>query len=159
MTDNEQVITRFYTAFANKDYAAMQQCYADDVVFSDNAFPGLNAKQAKAMWHMLVNAGKDMQVTFTNVTANKTTGSADWEATYSFSLTGRKVINRIHAEFEFKNGLIIKHTDTFDFWKWASQAFGLTGQLLGWTSFFKKKIQAVTRERLQAFIGKNPVYQ
>ena len=159
MSNNEQVITRFYTAFSNKDYQGMQSCYADTVVFSDNAFPNLKGNQAKAMWHMLVNAGKDMQVTFTNVTANETIGSADWVATYSFSLTGNKVVNRIHADFEFKNGLIVKHTDTFDFWTWASQAFGLKGRLLGWTPFFKNKIQGVTAERLQAFIAKNPVYQ
>ena len=159
MNSNEQTITRFYTAFANKDYKGMQACYADSVEFSDNAFPGLSGKQAKAMWHMLVYAGKDMQITFSNVTANDTTGSADWVATYSFSLTGSKVVNRIHADFEFSNGLIIKHTDTFDFWKWASQAFGAKGMLLGWTPFFKNKVQAITRQRLQAFIKKNPDYQ
>jgi ketosteroid isomerase-like protein len=159
MNTNEQVITRFYTAFANKDYKAMQDCYADEVTFGDNAFPDLKGKQAKAMWHMLVNAGKDMQVTFTNVTANETTGSADWIATYSFSLTGRRVVNHVHADFEFKNGQIIKHTDTFNFWAWASQAFGFKGRLLGWAPFFKKKIQAVTSERLQAFIAKNPSYK
>ena len=159
MNSNEQTITRFYTAFANKDYKGMQGCYADSVQFSDNAFPGLKGKQAKAMWHMLVYAGKDMQLTFSNVTANYTTGSADWVATYSFSLTGRKVVNHVHADFEFSNGIITKHTDTFDFWKWASHAFGAKGVLLGWTRFFKNKVQAITRERLQAFIAKNPDYQ
>lgn len=159
MNSNEQLITQFYTAFASKDYKGMQTCYADNVEFSDNAFPGLKGKQAKAMWHMLTNASKDMALIFNNVQANNTTGSADWVATYTFSLTGNKVINRIHAEFEFKDGKIVKHTDTFDFWKWASQAFGLKGRLLGWTSFFKKKIQSVTRERLQAFIDKNPDYK
>ena len=159
MNNNEQLITRFYTAFANKDYKGMQACYADNVEFSDNAFPGLKGKRAKAMWHMLIIAGKDMQLTFTNVKANETNGSADWTAVYSFSLTGRQVTNHIHAEFEFQNGLIIKHSDTFDFWKWASQAFGFKGGLLGWTSFFKKKIQTVTSQRLQSFIDKNGEYK
>ena len=159
MNNNEQLINRFYTSFANKDYKGMQACYADDIEFSDNAFPGLKGKQAKAMWHMLIIAGSDMTLTFANVSATETTGSADWTATYTFSLTGRKVINHIHAAFEFKDGKIIKHTDTFDFCKWSSQAFGLKGQLLGWTSFFRKKIQSVTRQRLQAFVSKNPEYK
>jgi ketosteroid isomerase-like protein len=159
MNSNEQVINRFYTAFAQKDYKGMQACYADNVEFSDNAFPGLKGKQAWAMWHMLTIAGGDMVLTFSNVQANETTGSADWVATYTFSLTGNKVINRIHADFEFKDGKIICHTDTFDFWKWASQAFGLKGRLLGWTSFFKNKIQTVTRGRLQSFIDKHPEYK
>jgi ketosteroid isomerase-like protein len=159
MNANQQLITRFYAAFANKDYKGMQACYDNNIEFSDNAFPNLKGNQAKAMWHMLAGASKDMQLTFSNVTADETTGSADWIATYTFSLTGNKVVNRIHAEFELKNGKIVKHTDTFDFWKWAGQAFGFKGQLLGWTPFFKKKVQGVTRERLQAFIEKNPAYK
>jgi ketosteroid isomerase-like protein len=158
MNANEQVITSFYTAFTNKDYKGMQDCYAENILFSDNAFPNLKGKQAKAMWHMLMLAGKDMVVTFSHVKANETTGSADWIATYTFSLTGNKVVNRIHADFEFANGQIVKHTDTFDFWKWASQAFGLKGWLLGWTPFFKKKVQAITSQRLKEFMEKNPAY-
>ena len=159
MNANEQLITRFYTAFANKDYKGMQECYDDGILFNDNAFPNLKGNQAKAMWHMLSLSAKDMQLTFDNVKANDTTGSADWKAVYTFSLTGNKVTNIIHADFELRNGKIIKHTDTFDFYKWASQAFGLRGRLLGWTSFFKNKVQGVTRQRLQAFIDKNPEYK
>ena len=159
MNANQELITRFYNSFIKKDYAGMQSCYADDIEFSDNAFPGLKGNEAKAMWHMLILSGKDMQLTFSNVKANETHGSADWVATYTFSLTGRKVINRVHADFEFKNGKITRHDDTFDFYKWASQAFGIKGIMLGWTSFFKNKIQGVTKERLQTFIAKNPVYQ
>jgi len=159
MNNNQQLIERFYTAFINKDFKGMQACYADDITFSDPAFPNLKGNQAKAMWHMLTLAAKDMTLTYSNVTANDTTGSADWVATYSFSLTGNKVVNRVHADFTFSNGKITTHTDTFNFHTWASQAFGWKGQLLGWTSFFRNKIQTVTRQRLQAFIEKNPQYK
>ncbi len=137
----------------------MQACYAANVTFTDPAFPGLTGKQAGAMWHMLCLAGKDMQITFTNITATENTGSADWVAVYTFSLTGKKVTNHVHARFEFADGKILAHTDTFNFWKWARQAFGITGLLLGCTPFFKNKVQATTRQRLQAFIQKNAEYQ
>jgi ketosteroid isomerase-like protein len=159
MITNEQLITRFYSAFARKDFRGMQGCYAENVTFSDNAFPDLKGKRAWAMWHMLCNAGGDMTLTFSNVKADDTTGSADWVATYTFSLTGRKVVNRIHANFNFADGKIQRHTDSFNFWKWSSQAFGLKGQLLGWAPFFKSKIQSVTRDRLKAFIDKHPEYK
>lgn len=155
---NTELIQKFYTSFQKKDFKAMQECYADGVHFSDDAFPGLIGKQAKAMWHMLAIGGKDLQLTFSNVTANETTGSCDWVATYTFSLTGNKVINKVHAEFEFNNGKITRHTDSFDFYKWAGQAFGFKGQLLGWTSFFKNKVQATTKSRLAAFIKLHPEY-
>ena len=77
--------------------------------------------------------------------------SANWEAIYNFSKTGRKVHNKIKAEFEFKDGKIIKHTDTFDLHKWAKQAMGFKGFLLGGTSFFKKKLNAQTNKLLSSF--------
>jgi hypothetical protein len=51
------------------------------------------------------------------------------------------VINDIQAFFKIEDGKISQHTDSFDFYKWARQAFGLTGLLLGWTTFFKSKVQ------------------
>jgi hypothetical protein len=51
-----------------------------------------------------------------------------------------KVVNRISAQFYFQDGLIIRHTDDFDIWKWSKQALGLTGYLFGWTGFMQNKI-------------------
>jgi hypothetical protein len=48
------------------------------------------------------------------------------------------VINK-YSQFHFKEGLIIKQTDSFDIWKWAKQAFGI-GLLFGWTDM-QNKIQ------------------
>ena len=137
----------------------MQECYADDVTFDDPAFPGLTGKRAKAMWHMLVVNGKDLQLTFSDVIANDSTGSCNWVAVYTFSLTDNKVTNRVHADFNFKNGKIANHRDTFDFHKWASQAMGMKGMLLGWTGFFKRKVQGITKGRLDAFVAKNAEYK
>ncbi len=61
--------------------------------------------------------------------------------TLHFLQTNQKVVNHIAAEFEFKDGLIYKHTDNFNVWKWSQQAMGWKGYLLGWTGFFQKKIQ------------------
>jgi hypothetical protein len=44
------------------------------------------------------------------------------------------------AQFYFQDGLIIRHTDDFDIWKWSKQALGLTGYLFGWTGFMQNKI-------------------
>jgi hypothetical protein len=74
---------------------------------------------------------------------------------YIFSATGRRVINRIHAEFEFKDGKIYRHTDSFDLHKWAAQAMGFKGKLLGGTSFFRKKVQKTAREGLNRYISRN----
>lgn len=151
---NEQLIHTFYTAFAQKDYATMQQCYADNAVFSDEAFVNLNSEQVKAMWEMLCKRGKDMKLLYSDVVATENGGSAKWEATYTLSSTGRKVVNRIQAQFVIENGKIVKHTDSFNFYTWAKQAFGFTGVLLGGTSFFKNKVRKGAMQNLNAFMKK-----
>jgi hypothetical protein len=93
------------------------------------------------MWKMLIKKSKgEIKIEFSEVKATEYIGSAQWIATYNFSQTNRKVVNVIKAQFQFKDGLIIKHTDDFDIWKWSKQAFGIKGYLLGWTGFFQTKI-------------------
>lgn len=150
---NKNIIEQFYTAFGNGDPVTMNSFYHDDIAFEDPAFGLLKGKMAKNMWLMMVAPG--VKVNFSNVTANDQTGSADWEATYNFSQTGRKVINRIHAEFEFKDGKIIKHKDTFSMWRWSRQALGLPGLLLGWSPIIKNKVNKTANEKLQKFSEKN----
>lgn len=152
MNANEQLIHHFYTCFKNKDYKGMQACYADNAVFNDAVFKNLNSMQVKAMWQMLITNGKDFSLEFNTIKANDTSGSAHWDASYTFSKTGNKVINRIDATFEFENGKIVKHTDYFNFYTWAKQALGTTGVLLGWTGFLKTKIQTTAKDNLDKFM-------
>jgi ketosteroid isomerase-like protein len=155
MTANEKLITRFYTCFQNKDIKGMQECYADNAVFNDEAFSNLNAKQVRAMWEMLISAGKDMKVTFDRVSDNINGGEAHWRAVYTFSRTGNKVVNKVSAVFIIENGKIVHHTDSFDFYKWARQAFGFTGLLLGGTSFFHNKVRKTAMQNLAEYMKRH----
>ena len=132
---NSLLIQKFYTAFANFNAEEMANCYHKDVVFEDPAFGKLNYKEVTSMWKMLLERSKgNLKIEFSDVTSSETYGTAFWTATYLFSQTNRKVVNKIIAKFEFKDGLIIKHTDYFHFYKWTKQALGLKGYLLGWTN-------------------------
>lgn len=104
MHANEALITRFYEAFARHDGPAMAACYHPDATFSDPAFPDLKGKQPGAMWSMLTERGGDLVIRFSNVRADDTSGSAHWEADYTFSATGRPVKNVIEATFTFAMG-------------------------------------------------------
>ena len=151
---NEEIINRFYTAFNNRDFATMQNCYHDEAEFHDAVFQHLNSREVKAMWQMLLQSSKDIVVTYSEVAADVQKGSCRWDAVYTFSQTNRKVHNIIHANFEFKDGKIIKHNDHFDFWRWSKMALGLSGLLLGWTPFLKNKISTAARGKLQKFMSK-----
>ncbi|MCB0490216.1 MAG: nuclear transport factor 2 family protein [Cyclobacteriaceae bacterium] len=157
--NNAQLIEKFYTSFRHKDWNGMQSCYADDITFSDPVFPLLKGKEAKAMWHMLVSASKDLEISFNNIVADDKQGSCHWEAIYTFSKTGRKVHNKIDAQFRFKDGLIIQHTDSFDLWRWSRMALGTSGIFLGWSPLVKNKIRSMASKNLESFIGKNSDYQ
>ena len=142
MNANEKILIKFYTAFANADAKSMCTCYHHDIKFRDPAFGLLKGNDVCDMWKMLIKNNKvEIKIEFDEVKATEYLGSAKWVATYNFSKTNRKVVNLIKSEFQFKDGLIIKHTDNFDIWKWTKQAFGSTGYLFGWTGYFQKKIQ------------------
>lgn len=153
--ENEQIIRHFYEAFARSDADGMIECYADEIEFSDPAFGLLKSADAKNMWKMLVERAKgNIRIEFFNVQADARKGSADWTADYFFSKTGRQVFNEIHAEFEFRDGKIFRHTDAFDIWKWSRQALGTSGLLLGWSSFMQNKIRQNARESLREYSAK-----
>ncbi len=133
-----ELITRFYTAFQALDGEAMAACYAPDATFSDPVFTHLQGQDVGDMWRMLCSSAKDFSLTFDSVTDE----SAHWVARYSFSATGRDVVNDIHAHFVISDGLIEGHQDTFSLWKWSRQALGPAGLALGWSPFMAAKIRA-----------------
>ena len=150
MHPNAQLIERFYAAFARRDWAAMAACYHPEVHFSDEAFD-LHGSDAGMMWRMLLTNGKDLTLEYSGIDADDQRGRAHWDARYTFSATGRKVLNRIDARFEFRDGLIVRHVDRFDFWTWSRQALGTPGLLLGWSGFLKSKVRTKAAAGLAAF--------
>jgi hypothetical protein len=120
-------------------------------------FLSLNANEVKAMWEMFCVKGKDLKIEFKYVSANEKTASAEWMAVYSFSATGRKVVNRIKSNFIIEQGKIAKHTDQFNFYDWAKQALGISGLLLGWTDFVKIKVRAAAMKNLDDYMNRAPL--
>jgi len=156
MTANETTITKFYTALANADASKICECYHPNIRFRDPAFGLLEGEKVCQMWQMLIERSNgNLSINFSEVQANEHLGSALWVANYTFSKTNRKIVNSISSKFQFKDGLIIKHTDDFDIWKWSKQALGITGLLLGWTGFMQKKIQEEARLCLQEYSKAN----
>lgn len=149
---NHQLIEKFYTAFQNGDAETMASCYSGDAVFEDPAFGILKNGEVRDMWRMLIERSKgNLEITFSDIKTDGDSGSAKWEAKYPFSKTGRKVHNKIDAQFKFKDGKIIDHRDKFDVWKWAGMALGLPGKLLGWTPFMQNKIQTIALGALRSW--------
>lgn len=150
--DNEALIESFYGAFYRGDGDAMAACYAADARFRDPVFGELTGEQAGMMWRMLTSrAGSDLSVQLAAHEAGADAGSANWIARYTFSQTGRPVVNDIRARFRFAGGQIIEHTDEFSFWTWSRQALGAPGLLLGWTPVLPMVLRRKVRANLDRF--------
>ena len=153
MNANEQLIADFYTAFQKLDYKKMGDCYSDDIVFFDPVFGLLKGDAARAMWEMLCKNAKDFSLVFGNIVAlDEEYYTCDWVATYTFSKTGKRVVNKIKAHMMIADGRIVEHSDGFSLHKWSMMALGFSGWLFGWNSFFQNKIKRQARKNLEKFM-------
>lgn len=149
----KQTIEKFYACFASLDAKGMAACYADDALFDDEAFSLRGRHQIGGMWSMLVDAARKNRKQWQLEVRDITETSAHWEPTYRFSATGRMVHNVIDAEFEFDSqGLIKRHRDRFDFWRWSRQALGVPGWLLGWSGFLRGKVRRSAARQLDRYL-------
>jgi ketosteroid isomerase-like protein len=150
---NDELIQRFYAAFAARDGAAMAACYAPDAHFHDPVFQDLNGAEPGAMWVMLTGRAQDLEIRLVEHEADDARGTAHWLADYTFAATGRKVHNDVRATFAFRDGLIADHRDEFSFHGWAKQALGPIGLLLGWSPPLQAKVRGQARSGLDAALA------
>lgn len=155
-----ETVAGFYRAFRQRDHETMARCYHPMVHFSDPVFPELHGLEAAAMWHMLCERGTDLDVSFDRVCAGDDGRVlAAWEARYTFGPKRRRVHNRVDTAFEFEDGLIVRHIDDFDLWRWTRMALGLPGVLTGWTPMTQSQVRKRAARSLDRFVERNPGYR
>jgi ketosteroid isomerase-like protein len=149
-----ELITRFYSGFAQRNATEMNACYSGDIIFSDPVFGLLRGDEVRAMWTMLCNRAQDLEIRFGNIqSVDEEYYTCEWSASYTFSATGKKVNNHIKAFMRIQNGRITEHSDAFRLSHWAAQALGWKGVLFGWTGFMKRSIQRKARKSLEKYMG------
>ena len=151
---NAALIANFYEAFARRDATAMAAAYHPDATFSDPVFPSLDRAGTVAMWAMLCERATDLTIEPSAIAADAERGSAHWDATYTYSATGRRVLNQIDASFTFRDGLILRHEDRFSLYRWMRQAFGLNGVMAGWLPPVQRAVRGQAAKALAAYRAK-----
>ena len=132
----------------------MNDCYSEDIIFSDPVFQILKGDEVRSMWEMLCTRARDLSLEYSNIQLlDEEYATCNWVATYTFSRTGRRVVNKVKAYMRIKDGKIIEHSDAFRLSTWIGQALGMKGVLLGWTGVMKRKVQRNAIKSLRDFMG------
>jgi ketosteroid isomerase-like protein len=146
-----ETIARLYAALGERDGEGAAACYTDDATFRDPAFGQLDPGEVKDMWRMLCERSHDLEVTLVDSGEDSDGGWARWAATYTFTGTGRNVLNDIHARFRFRDDLIADQVDTFSLRHWGSQALGRRGAIMGTTPLLGYVVRRQARRGLDAY--------
>jgi ketosteroid isomerase-like protein len=154
---HQELLEHFYHSFKYKDAEGMIACYHDDIEFTDPAFGTLKGDEVKNMWRMLLGQSSASQIDYNNISADANKGKVYWKAQYVFSQTKRPVVNNVTSSFEFKDGKIIRQTDTFDLKLWAKQALGFQGSVLNFFGVLQSAIQRKANASLQAYMNKSGI--
>jgi ketosteroid isomerase-like protein len=153
--NNKEIIKKFYDSFQKLDHEGMNNCYSEDIVFSDPVFGLLHGDEVRYMWEMLCKNAKDFSLTYSDIVLlDDEYATCKWTARYTFSQTGKKVVNNVKAFMKLKEGKIIEHSDAFRLSTWAAQAFGFKGYWLGWMGWFKRRVQRKAVGSLRAFMAR-----
>lgn len=148
-----ELLQKFYNSFSAGNAEEMIDCYHDSVIFHDPAFGTLKGNSVKYMWEMLLSKkDTDFKIDYKILKADEKYGEVYWIAHYNYGPKKRKVVNKVTASFEFKDGKILRHTDDFNLWNWSKQALGTSGFLLGWSSYMRDQIQKKTGKILSSYI-------
>jgi limonene-1,2-epoxide hydrolase len=151
IASNVALVERFYAAFDRRDHGAMAASYTPTARFSDPVFRDLTGPRIATMWRMLCERATDLRVECGPVRAAGDVARVEWQAWYIYSGTGRRVHNRIATSLELEQGLIRRHDDVFDLYRWARQALGIKGLVLGWTPLAQRAIRRQAIRSLEAF--------
>jgi len=141
MIENKNVITGLYNAYKERNPELMASFYTEDASFKDEIFGEVTGQEIPKVWEVVHSTTSNFYLYFHIVNVNKNLATVNSQLSYTFKHTGRKIDISITSIFRFENGKIRHQVDEYSLWKWASQAFGVSGFLLGWNPKFKNKIR------------------
>ena len=152
---HQELLEHFYHCFKYKKIDDMLACYHDEIEFTDPAFGTLKGEQVKSMWRMLLERNTSLTLDYHNISADALKGSAHWTANYVFTKTNRPVTNKVTGHFEFKDGKIVRHVDSFDLHVWARQALGYKSSILKTFGLLEISIQRKSKQALNEYMEKH----
>lgn len=154
ISQNRKLVESFYIAFAQSKADEMVRCYHPGAEFEDPAFGKLDYAHLRLMWQLLCRNSRDFKLQYEIKSVDTHEAKVHWQAGYFYGKQQRPVQNRVRTHIQFKDGKIYRHRDYFSLWRWAGQAMGLNGWLVGWSGFFGKHFRQQSRDMLDRLLDR-----
>ena len=144
--ETREVLTRFYDALSRRDGETMASLYSPDASFEDEIYR-LRGEDVGKMWRGLMSRAKTLTVSYTIAKAGAGDGTVEWTARYDYP-GGGPVVTVILSGLELAGGKIVRQRDRFDFPRWAAQALGTKGKLLGRFEWVRRVVSREAAKRV-----------
>jgi hypothetical protein len=135
-----EVAQQFFSALSSLNAIAATEFYADghSDLFKDPVFGLEDSAHAKAIWKLLIASSlsysqktgvEPLRIDVAGIQTNSQDENqvrVYWNATYTYSETGRYVENHLTSDLTIENGKITRQRDSFDYCRWTEMALGGT---------------------------------
>ncbi len=144
-----KIIEDFFSYLRANDAESLMKCYADDAVYFNPLSDLVQQPAIELVWKTFMDDAAGLEITWA-VVEDKGEGyyACKWQASFNHTLTGKKVVMPVAAYFKCANNLIAEHSDGFSLHQYSAQAFGFPATIIGWNSYYQKKIKLKYRKRL-----------
>lgn len=154
MLSNKNLVETFFQSMGRGDFRTLNACYSHDIIYSDPIFGLLKGDDVRMMWQMLLEGAKDISVKILEIEdVDEEYITCRYSISYFFEPTGRTISNLPKAFMRIKDEKIIEHSDGYRLSTFIANAYGLKGQVLGWSGFMKKSVQRRYSNLLTQFIN------
>lgn len=140
MSKEAQIVKEFYKALSKGDYQKVNSLYHDDAKYRDEIFD-LRGKEINALWYTATRPEMNLIAHCKSLKVDGDRVTTDWNISYTIDTLNRKVELDETGVFQFQDGKIINHKDSYDFWSWCAQSLGFIGKALGWSQWLKNRVR------------------
>ena len=148
----EDLINRFYIIVEEGSLNSINDIYTGSVVYFDPMFEMLENDKVLAMWHLLSEMRSNLKIEIGNINDE---GDGYYTCrhtdTYIFSPNSKQIVMVSTGNFKIENGRITEHSEGFSLHKWATQAYGLWANVVGWNRWYQQNIKNEMRRKLLSY--------
>ena len=151
---NDELIQRFYGAFARHDGDAMAACYAPDAHFSDPVFTDLRGEEPGAMWRMLTGRAEDLEVTAGRARGRGRPRHAPTGSPTTRSAPGARSTTTSTPSSASRTASSRSTATRSRSTRGRGRRWGPAGLALGWTPIVRARSSSEARAGLDEFLGR-----